>query len=486
MFKNNVYINEPLRNGDNRVHDRVMPVCTSTLMPTKKQSICINSHAKSANVRRVSNKQLPQSIRLQIEVPIQMSGDESGDEIYTSNNNHTHNESSLTYVTDNYESVNEQSVTAITHTKAKKRNSINTIRFQISFDSSPHISSGKKPTKPQPPSSSSSSSFAKVKKSGSNSVASSGYFSSCSDYNNDTDTDTDTAAAAFFTNNQQNLSLNIENLHNSNKSCQKRRNSMNAFNNETMSSKISRASNRYDTINLYDKLDHASTATTKRRYSLSSDSSSSSSTGGTSNATSSSLSSSSSSLASVIVAQQQASNSFLDVENIYEDISNFCAKELHDPSMLDKEVYGKLNEFTSAPSVTNTSNGMITRSTRSSFRREYTVNEIFQNLKTFKEQASQFEKLYEHRQPSNNLQQEQPRSHKKSSVAALKQIFETSSTSMSASNASILKRIQKVKNLRSFKCDTQSAKMSPISTVNVQASVQHTYVNERISAPVNV
>ena len=151
MFKNNVYINEPLRNGENRVHDRVMPVCTSTLMHAKKQSICINSSAKSANVRRVSNKQLPQSIRLQIELPIQMSGDESGDEVYTSNNTHN-DESSLTYVTDNYESVNEQSVTAV---KTKKRNSINTIRFQISFDSSPHISSSKKPTKPQPPSSSS-------------------------------------------------------------------------------------------------------------------------------------------------------------------------------------------------------------------------------------------------------------------------------------------------------------------------------------------
>jgi hypothetical protein len=153
--------------------------------------------------------------------------------------------------------------------------------------------------------------------------------------------------------------------------------------------------------------------------------------------------------------------------------------------MLEKEVYGKLNEFSSAPPVIHTSNVMTTRSTRNSFRREYTVNEIFQNLKTFKEQASQLEKLYEHHQPSSNLPQEQPRSHKKS-VAALKQIFETSSTSSSSSNASILKRIQKVKNLRSFKCDSQSARMSPISTANVQAPVQHTYVNERISAPVNI
>lgn len=470
MIKNNIYINEPICNEENR--DQIKPISTSTLISNKKQQQ-FSKCAKIATNNKMStrrNVKQPQSIRLQIEVPIQMSnmsedeesGDDMKDNVSIMNNL---NENELTFVTENYEPpLNDHQ----SSTKTKKT-SINTIRFQISFDSSSNVITSPRISTINTNRKQSSFGNVQAKKNDSSRASSltSGYFSSTSDYN-DTDTDTDTVHNRHSRQNP-NLSLNLENINNS---CQKRRNSINAFQDTNSNSKILRCSNRY-TANLYDKLDHA---TTKRRYSLSSDSTA---TGP------SSLSSSSSSLASVVVAQQLSNaNSFNDTENIYEDISNFCAKDIHDRSPTKHEMYGKLAEFASENKQMDVSVNTTSRTTRSSFKREYTVNEIFQNLKSFKEQATHMEKLYEHPNVFAKSTDE-PRSQKKS-VAALKQMFESSSTSCISSNASILKRIQKVKQLRHFKNENQCNKAASPVVARVEELVPHTYVNERISTPVNV
>ena len=172
----------------------------------------------------------------------------------------------------------------------------------------------------------------------------------------------------------------------------------------------------------YDKLDY----TAKRRFSVSS---------------AESLSSSS----SMASASNGTKN---EIENIYEDISNFCASSIHNCNA-------------------HASDASFPMTARSALRREYTVNEIFQNLKSFKEQASQCEKLYEE-SPTVTVPVQTR------SVSALKQLFETSSSS--SSGASILRRIQRVKQLKGTRPEPQA----------VVTTLPHIYVNERVSKPVNV
>ena len=85
MIKNNIYINEPICNDKNR--DQIKPISTSTLISNKKQQQ-FSKCAKLATNNKVSARRIvkqPQSIRLQIEVPIQMSNmsedEESGDDM---------------------------------------------------------------------------------------------------------------------------------------------------------------------------------------------------------------------------------------------------------------------------------------------------------------------------------------------------------------------------------------------------------------------
>ena len=71
----------------------------------------------------------------------------------------------------------------------------------------------------------------------------------------------------------------------------------------------------------------------------------------------------------------------------------------------------------------------------------------------------------------------------KRSVSTLKQIFETNSHANVSSNASILRRIQKVKHAQINKNESSFSQMAKVA---VESPSQHIYVNERVSKPANV
>jgi len=194
-------------------------------------------------------------------------------------------------------------------------------------------------------------------------------------------------------------------------------------------------SERFSNENIYDKLNYNVSTSTKRKSMASVDSSMSSCS-----AASSSSSSSNSSFASTSKPKVY-----------YEEISNFS--QLHESKQRTYE-----NDLIKpAPQVKS-----------QVYKREYTVNEIFQNLESFKIEAKQQEKLnnnYAHSQQQladkNTTNISKPKS-----VSFLKQIFETK----------ITKKTTAVECLSGVK---QQQQQQPIK----QQTKQHVYVNEKLSRP---
>lgn len=213
-----------------------------------------------------------------------------------------------------------------------------------------------------------------------------------------------------------------------------------------------------DDENVYDKLNY----TAKRRYSLSSSDTSSIS--------------SSSSLSASTTKIHNNDYSYYGEEDIYEEISNFCASKNeafteYSKSKLDACNYSRLEEFKSATSsqssikrinkcnqVVGASQSSGVRASRGYYKREYTVNEIFQNLKSFQEDATKLEAI------SEKKVGEEPA--KPVDVGFLKRIFET--------KTEMKKEV------------VVSRPPLPPAQMLKAAQAQHVYVNERISKPVNV
>lgn len=296
-------------------------------------------------------KKMRQSIRLQIDLPIRSHGDDQYD-----------------YTSEHEQDMDEP---------------INKICLQISFDTvngkrntSRHTILAPTPKKTAVVTTSSGKSALKVKTSSSSSTSGYSSSSSCTSINSNDFYDYRQSDQAFLYQNDDS-----------------RANSMNSLfcNDETEN-------------NIYDKLNYNS----KRRFSLSSTSSS----------------------ASYTSTFHEHPFSHTEEENIYEEISNFFEtsnKQLIDSytSSKNKCSYESLNTCVSSSTSSikrintnreqlNTPKVVNTKSTAFR-RREYTVNEIFQNLNNFKEDAIKNESKIT-KSVSNN-----PSSK---SVQQLKQLFE--------------------------------------------------------------
>lgn len=134
--------------------------------------------------------------------------------------------------------------------------------------------------------------------------------------------------------------------------------------------------------------------------------------------------------------------------NVYEDIKNFCSKSstYSSSSSSSSEDYENLDNYLSSNSSCysarsshikrlNTSStyspaSTATRGTKryastTVYKREYTLNEIFQNVKKFKEQAKELETTPSDKEDTLKSQEEDG---SKSSVKLLKQMFEMKTT----------------------------------------------------------
>ena len=189
-------------------------------------------------------------------------------------------------------------------------------------------------------------------------------------------------------------------------------------------------SSLYCDENIYDKLSYN---TSKRRYSVSSSSSSS--------------------------AQSCMSTPAESVDDIYEEITNFTQMHFGNKPHVHSQSLAALPPTSTRcpPKLEHVYCNETVKPVRSAFkRREYTINEIFQNAKSFREEANKQEiKLI----PNGPLK----------SVNMLKQLFETNPAPK--------------KSLNQTQLSTERLNKQPIGT---RINTSHVYVNEKISAAVNV
>jgi hypothetical protein len=155
-------------------------------------------------------------------------------------------------------------------------------------------------------------------------------------------------------------------------------------------------SNEDETENLYDKLSHSSHHNQKRRYSISSDEEN--------NTIYSNVTSTASNY--MRIKPQSYPTKKESDNHIYEDITNFkMGKQVAKSNIKDSSIYENMSEmctttaksssikrFTSKNRSINLNESYVNESNEHSskkyiYKREYTVNEIFQNVKKFKEQA---------------------------------------------------------------------------------------------------
>jgi hypothetical protein len=189
-------------------------------------------------------------------------------------------------------------------------------------------------------------------------------------------------------------------------------------------------SERFSNENIYDKLNYNVSTSIKRKSMASVDSSMSSCSAASSSSSNSSFASTS------------------KPKVYYEEISNFS--QLHESKQRTYE-----NDLIKPPPAPQVKSQV--------YKREYTVNEIFQNLELFKIEAKQQEKLnnnYAHKQLADK---NTTTNNKPKSVSFLKQIFETKMT----------------KKTTAVECLSGVKQQQPIK----QQTKQHVYVNEKLSRP---
>lgn len=203
---------------------------------------------------------------------------------------------------------------------------------------------------------------------------------------------------------------------------------------------------KYSEENIYDKLNY--NVSSYKRRSLAS--------------TNSSMSSNSSSVNSSFTRINKP-----DHKVYYEEISNFSQLE-QKPRIYENEM------IKPAVSIVKKTQPVITnpiRQTLTNYRREYTVNEIFQNLKSFKHEAQQQEELNGNYLDIKDIKQ-QPKS-----VSFLKQIFETKKTKSSTKPSQCLLADNLATRIQSKELVKQS--------INEETK-QHIYVNDKISRLLNI
>jgi hypothetical protein len=206
-------------------------------------------------------------------------------------------------------------------------------------------------------------------------------------------------------------------------------------------------------------------------------------------------------------------------QHIYEDITNFSAVT---KSSRSQDFYEQMGHFSAKSShvkrlnshetslLTNTSISENYKPRKNVYKREYTVNEIFQNVKKFKEQAQEQETQNRTVQPvaksepkaekkstttkQNNVSQFLTSEQIKSSVSIIKQIFELKSKNENKlADSSLLRSRGEALNRKANATVVESsAKPSVVDqSLSRQPAVpfkpkQHTYVNEKILQPIDV
>jgi hypothetical protein len=202
-------------------------------------------------------------------------------------------------------------------------------------------------------------------------------------------------------------------------------------------------------------------------------------------------------------------------QHIYEDITNFRAVKLKS----EDSSYEHMGELSSASSSYTTRTSQVKRLNahesphttaayplsqaykpkKSIYKREYTVNEIFQNVKKFKEQAKEQEIFNESttRTVQNSAKSEKPQStsgsnhlltsdHIKSSVSIIKQIFEMKSKC----DKSVVSSLSTLRATGPKSAVDASKPNQPVTKLAVEKPSlrpeQHTYVNEKLPPSINV
>jgi hypothetical protein len=226
--------------------------------------------------------------------------------------------------------------------------------------------------------------------------------------------------------------------------------------------------------------------------------------------------------------QTESCHSFSQNQHIYEDITNFSAVIKLPKS--DEANYGQLEQFSARSSrvknlnshetslLTNISIVESYKPRKNVYKREYTVNEIFQNVKKFKEQAAEQETLSntleppfvksvlqkpagvntkteevpannKNKQVSSNVSQFLTSEQMKSSVSIIKQIFEMKSNHSNKSVNTTAKKSSDrtliVPTAESVKSNNTDARTVVKPAVRLRPR-QHTYVNEKLLQPIDV
>ena len=202
-------------------------------------------------------------------------------------------------------------------------------------------------------------------------------------------------------------------------------------------------------------------------------------------------------------------------EHFYEDITNCVgySRKLFKQSSMESN-YEQLDNFSSAyvtrssqikrlnvTSMLTVPNADITSSfvpRKCIYKREYTVNEIFQNVKKFKEDAIEQELVnteptYVNSKFNTDFLKLQADAKSrgstseqiKSSVSIIKQIFEIKSQSAVEEKTDSRKRARKLISLNTSQ-SKELSKAARQATVSTRATRRHVYVNEKLPQPINV
>jgi hypothetical protein len=209
-------------------------------------------------------------------------------------------------------------------------------------------------------------------------------------------------------------------------------------------------------------------------------------------------------------------------EDIYEEIANFCETNSHYKNLkmnTSKNDYETLDEFRSNLLASHMKTGenlsknasttasstraqhmstikpigahfRIAKVQRYNYKKEYTINEIFQNLHTFKEEAREQELNVSVQQSQPNVEPTQCeisspnhlKNMKKLPVQLLRQLFEKKQKPSSKQVTNPSEQLAKSSNQLS----SDNTIQKPNPNIIPSSLKQHIYVNERISKPINV
>lgn len=197
-------------------------------------------------------------------------------------------------------------------------------------------------------------------------------------------------------------------------------------------------------------------------------------------------STSTSSISSSISNKSNLQSNIYEESNVYEEISNFyensnhLVNEITDKNENSNMIYGKLNEFTSLNS--NASSKTLNEKSKYN-RKEYSINDIFQNLNTIKQNAKSDFNIEEKEDITKSTAFQKP-------VYMLKQIFEPRTQKKISDQNSLLKHDflnrdenlnhNQIMNIIKFSKDN-SLNNNFKAHASQKRHMHHSYVNDRIN-----